>query len=348
VSNPRQNASGFTLLELMITIFMLSIVLVAVSPMIAQQQANARKLLQSEEIRRNKIVATALLTNAADNTALGTLRAPVTFGTVTSGIYNPGDSTAANLAFGNVIAQGGVIANAINTDAKSTKPRAYQMVTGLSKTTPLFFRNGPTITLNYEFGAIYSTECLATSCNPTVATGLPGDSIVLTAANITSWDIAGDDFGVIPISTLSLQKSMQELTGTKLNELRDYFRNYVNAKQLEAESGLGTNFFPIPTGAGASDFSGANPTSNQGCHNGWYSLASGTVNVLAQLNLTSDEYAATAWGADIQYCADYDPSATGTSTADAAPHNGALRVNKNLSTGAPPSGTAADNVVLPI
>jgi hypothetical protein len=126
-------------------------------------------------------------------------------------------------------------------------------------------------------------------------------------------------------------------TRTNLNLLQDAFLNDFKTRQIMAAVATRR----ISPGRAASK-SGQNPAGNQGCRDGWYSLA--TSDVLAQIQQSSQLYGTTAWGGAVEFCRDYDP--LGAKVAD-APHKAALRINANVSQGiAPDSVVSGNNIVL--
>lgn len=333
---------GFTLVELTISVLVVGILMVGLSPVFTSLVASQKRVYDAEAKWEDRAIGQAFLSYAATSTTLGTLPAGYTGSGYTRTIYNPSDSSAAGLALAQVLAQSGVAANSINDDGTAAaNVRVFQLVTGLTHQVPLYFQSGPVVTLTYQFGAIYMTSCPKSqaSCNPNSATGVPGTSVALTGANYSTWKTSGTDLPHYPVSTLPLQKSMLVTTVQRLDKVRDKLLEYFRSAQITAAAGDATNWYP----AGSTSLSGQTPATNQGCRDGWYSLR--TTNVLDYVGLSPTEFGITAWGGPIEYCRDYDP--TGTNGANTSPHYAALRIHGAVSTGvAPSSSVTGNNVVL--
>lgn len=339
----KRNQGGFTLLELAIVIVIFGIILYIVGPVINTAFMFYDASKRNEASYDNQQIAGALLSFARNSNA-GKLPVPYTGGIINAGVYNPGDVSATGTALTSELRNSGVPTSQINTDSTAAKNvKAYRLVSNLSYTIPLYYVTGTQVTLTYDVGAIVQTDCAQSdACN----TGTPGDSPALTASNIGTWAASGDDYGDVVFSTLPVQKDMLALTTGRLNRLTDRLSSEFYTRQRLAAANSTTNFFPLPTNGGAPNYIGRNPVTNMGCHNGWYPLNSALVNILAQIGLDSSEYGVTAWGGSIEYCQDYDPTAVGTGTANTPPHYAALRINKNLSAGAAPTGVAGSDVVI--
>ncbi len=330
--------SGFTLVELVITVGVIAVLMVLLTPLyegvISSQQF---AYVQKSKLDSQRI-GDAFLNYARNTSALGALPTPYTGGGYNKTIYNSGDATAAGIALSQVLTQQGVSPNEINDDGTTgAAVRVYQVVTGLTQQVPLYVQSGPLATLTYQYGAIYMTECMKadTTCNPTPATGVPGTSATLTSANYTTWKSTGTDHAAHIVSSLPIQKEMLTTTAQRLDKLRDSFLSFFRAAQITAAAGDATNYYPTDS----TSLGGQNPATNQGCRDGWYSLA--TSGILAKINLSSSEYGSTAWGGAIEYCRDYD--ATGTQLPNAPPHSAALRIRAGVSTGAAPDAVVTGN-----
>lgn len=337
-----KRSAGFTLIEMLIAVVVIGISMTMLAPVLSSYlTASAANYAERAKLDNQRIAA-ALLDYARNSTALGVLPAPYSAGGRVSAVYNPGDTTTNGLALTQTLVQSGVVPNAINDDGTAAhNVRVYQRVTGLVQVTPLYFRSGPLVSLGYQAGVIYQTPCkLAdTGCNPNPATGLPGDSLLLTAANYATWSAADTAIGTQYLSTLPMQTAMLTTTSQRLDRVRDALMAHFRAQQLTAAAGDTTNWFPPNPGTAA----GANPATNQGCRDGWYDLS--TSAILPLVGLGAAQYGQTAWGGAIQYCRDYDPAAT--QTADAPPHFSALRINAAVSTGsAPDAAVIGNNLVL--
>ena len=330
---------GFTLPELIISVFVLGIVSIALAPMLSSYGGSLRASYRQKQDVNNQAIGVALLNFAHDSTTLGSLPAPYTGGGYTSTVYNPADTSAAGLSLTDALTQSGIKPSEINDDAYSShRVRVYQRVAGLTAQVPLYFQSGPLVRLTYQYGAIYMTACAkgTTSCNPTAATGLPGTSAVMTAANYTTWTTSGTDLAPSFVTSLPLQKRMLANTAAKLDKVRDALLSYFRAQQRTAAGNDTTNWW-LPT---AATLAGQTPGSNQGCRDGWYDLSTDTT-ILPSIGLTQAEYGVTAWGGPIQFCRDYDP--TGTKAPDASPHLAAIRIHSSVSTGSAPDAVVVGN-----
>lgn len=338
-----KSQSGFTLIELVVTVMIVGLMSIVFSPIFNTLVASQRGAYSALQKVNNQSIATGLLNFARYNSTQGYLPNPYTGGSHTNAIYDPSDSSPAGQALTASLAQTGVNTREINTDGyENGRVRVYQQVTGLTQTVPLYFQSGPTVVLTYQQGVIYQTACNEsdTACNPRSSTGVPGDSTKMTSSNYATWSTAGLDMGEVFVSSLPIQKQMMSSTSQKLDKIRDSLVSYLRAQQSQAAATDTTNWYPSES----TSLGGATPGTNQGCRDGWYNLSSSTI-VLATVGLTATEYGSTAWGGAIQYCRDYDP--TGAKAANAAPHYGALRINKSLSSGIGPDGvTLGNNIVL--
>ena len=279
----------------------------------------------------------------AGSSATGRLPAPYTGGGSTKTIY---DTT--NTDIGAALIQTGINTSEINDDGTSAKNvRVYQLLQDISQTVPLYFQSGPSVNILYDYGAIYLTACPKTTiaCNPAPATGIPGSSTELTVGTMATWTTTGTDGTPTLISSMPIQKQMLATTSQRLDKVRDTLLGYFRAQQQIAAGGDTTNWFPNQSGAAApgSKTGQAPGGSQQGCRDGWYDLSSTTESVLSTVGLAYDEFGKTAWGGPIQYCRDYDPAVTAPNTT---PHYAAIRINKNVTTGAAPTNTPGDNIVL--
>jgi len=338
----RIRQQGFTLIELLITVIVIGIVTALMAPILGDLISSQRQAYNEKHNLNNQLIAKGLTDFARNTSPTGRLPAPHTGGGYNSTIYNPGNGTPAGVALTQALTQTGVNVNEINDDGTAARMvRVYQLLTTPTLTTPLFFQSGPLVDLAYDFGAIYLTQCsFSAACN----TGIPGDSPQLTAANLVTYETAGNDGRVHFVSSLPVQKEMLEKTTARLERIRLTMLGYFRAKQISAAAGDQTNHYVNQAGLPAvGALGGAAPAGNQGCHDGWYSLATNPA-ILLTVGLSPEEFSRTAWGGEVQYCRDYNP--TGAGPADTAPHYGAIRINRAVSTGANPSATPANNIVL--
>jgi len=338
---------GFTLIELLVTVIVIGIVTAILAPVLGELLSSQRQAYNEKHNLNNQLIAKGLSDFARNTSPTGRLPAPYTGGGYDNTIFNPADATPAGAALTQALTQTGVQVNEINDDGTAARMvRVYQTITTPTIDIPLYFQSGPLVTLNYDFGALYLSQCSMStaSCNPTAATGIPGSSPALTSGNFSSYASTGTDGRVQFVSSLPVQKEMLARSTERLEKVRNVMLGYLRARQISAAAGDQTNWFPNQLGASAAgSLTGATPATNQGCRDGWYTLGTSTT-ILLTVGLAPEEFARTAWGGAIQYCRDYDPSGTGT--PNGPPHYGALRINKSVSTGAAPTAVAADNIVL--
>ena len=331
----RRKHSGFTLLELLVVVIVLGVLMLAMAPIFSQFVTATANNYSEQAKSDNQRVGDAL-TAFAKNAGIGRLPAPYTGAGYTSTVYNRADGSAAGVALSQAIADTGISPAAVNDDGTTTRnARVYQRVTGLTHDMPMYFRSGPLVTLTYDYGVVYLTQCPVgtSSC---LSGGKPGPSAVLTAANRNSWAVASPDMGAVFVSSLPVQTSMLQTTARRVDRVRDALMSYYRGKQLTAAATDTTNWFPGSTLAGRS------PSSNQGCRDGWYALDSTAV--LPTIGLSQQEFGVTAWGGRIEYCADYDPLAA--KAPNAPPHAAALRFRASVSTGAAPDPSVLSNNVI--
>ena len=339
----RRQSSGFTLIELIIAVVVFGVILVMLAPFMTQ----FLQLREMENRDRNSLAiqrVSSAITSFARNTNNGRLPTPYSGNGMNSTIFDPNDTSASGLALSLEMRNSGVVVNSINDDGSiSRNVRVYQLVPGLIYTMPYYFQTGTQIALTYDVGAIYQTTCgVQSSCN----TSIPGDSGAFNASNFTTWIPSGNDYAGVVISTLAEQKQMLSMTISRTNTLRDKLSSEFNARLRMAAANSDQNYYPLPTNSGAPNLSGRNPVTNMGCHNGWYKLDAANVNILDSIGLSREEFGSTAWGGSIEYCQDYDPTAPSTATAGLPPHYSALRLNKNLTAAAPPTGVIASDLVI--
>lgn len=340
---------GFTLIELLITVVVLGIVTMILTPTF-DSLVTAQKSAYIEKHRmNNQLIAGSLIRFAADSTQHGRLPAPYTGAGYTGTVYDPSDASTAGTELTQALSQSGINPNEINDDAKAShKVRVYQLIPDLLLQIPLNFQSGPLVTVTYDFGAIYLTACPKNSgdCNPSAATGIPGTSGELNGTNYSTWTTAGTDGPATFVSSLPVQKQMLATTVQRMDKVRDALLSFLRAKQVTAAGGDKTNWFPNQAGLSSpGNLAGAMPGTNQGCRDGWFDLSSAAVSVLPAIGLAPDEFGKTAWGGPIQYCRDYDPTAS--ELANAPPHYGAIRILSNVSAGAAPDAAVpGNNVVL--
>lgn len=340
--------AGFTLVELLVVVIIIGLVSIMMSPIYNDLITAQSKAYEEKHHLNNQLIGAALMGYAANSTQYGRLPAPYTGAGYTNTIYNPADGTAPGLALTQALIQTGINPGEINGDnTTANKVRVYQLVQGIQQSVPLYFQSGPLVTLTYDYGAIYLTACpkSTAACNPNAVTSVPGTTAsALTLANHPTWTTTDTDGRPYFISSMPIQKQMLATTTQRLDKVRDALLSYLRTKQQTAAGGDTTNWYPNQAGlSAAGSLTGQNPGLNQQCRDGWYNLSDAAINVLPAVGLSAAEYGKTAWGGAVEYCRDYDPIPTAANTP---PHYSAIRINANVTTGAAPSATPGNNIVL--
>ena len=175
---------GFTLFEVVLTSALIGIITMMLAPsMRAMQTARDAAHAQNQFVINTKI-AKAIQDYAANSPQTGTfnlggvlpgtLPDPYSGGSgatkVVRGIIQP--SAISSLASDNTslsfyLQNRGLQAKEINGDGRAgDNVRVYQKVPDLTIDTPLYGRSGPSVTLVYDAGIVYATNCpRAMACN---------------------------------------------------------------------------------------------------------------------------------------------------------------------------------------
>lgn len=327
---------GFTLIELLITVVILGIlgIIWAGSMGGALTAYNTAQDADQESI--NHRLGSVLLDYAATISKTGDLPEPSTNGSVrfaiTDGTIAPLEAMLVQARIRPALARG--------DGSAADNVRVFDTVTGQSLAVPLYNTFGPMVTLTYTEAVIYSTHCMRTeTCNTTGTGGVPGSTGHLTSTNLSTFALGGDDFGLERISTLAVQKQKLQQTADNIDAIRTRMQELFRERQRTANANDTTNFYPrcvvaCPTAA-------LSTTSD--CHNdGWYRLDIG--DILSQIGLINTVNGLNAWGGQIHYCPDYDP--TGAAGNDAPPHFAALRILTSPSAGGHPTN-ATTNTIIP-
>ncbi|CAD7740064.1 type II secretion system protein [Xanthomonas phaseoli pv. dieffenbachiae] len=330
-----RRVAGFTLIELLIAVVVLGVMLMLLAPVMSSFiTANANSYAE-QAATDNQRIADALLA-VARNEGVGRLSAPYSGGGYSETVYNLNATTATAMAMRQALAETGIAPNAVNDDGTTARNvRVFQRITGLTQSTPMYFRSGPLVTLTYDYGVVYLTACPLALGH--CGSGLPGNSAFLEPGNFHFWTATPPDIAPRFVSTLPVQTSMLTTSTRRLDRVRDALLSYYRGRQLTASATDTTNWFP------GSGLGGRAPSSNMGCRDGWYPLDQS--NVLTLVGLSPNEFGLTSWGGRVEYCRDYDP--TTSKAENAPPHAAALRIRASVSTGAAPDPTVlANNVIL--
>lgn len=325
--------------ELILTMVVAGVVSLWLSGFIDQAMAVFSVAKDESESAKNGRLASVVLDYAASVSPTGSLPVPYSSGTTKYAIYDGADVNMQAL-----LTEARISPKEANGDGNGQDyVRVYQVVSGLTSSVPLYGTTGPAVTLSYDQGVIYSTHCArADACNTTGTSGIPGSSVAFTSANLTTFSLGGDDYGLQRFSTLSIQRQKLSRTVETIDTIRTRLQELFREKQRIAAASDTSNFYPrqITTVAAAA----VGTTTD--CHNdGWFRLDNS--DILKQIGLQPADSGVTAWGGQIQYCPDYDP--LGTAGNDAPPHFAALRFLKNASTGQNPATGAShltNNIVV--
>lgn len=331
---------GFTLVELIITILVLGGLTIVFMQNWAGGITAASAAADAEQEAINHRLGSVLLDYAA-NAAInptGDLPVPYTSGNIR---YAISDGSNANLQA--LLVQARIrpaLANGDGTPADNV--RVYQTVVGQTLTVPLWNTFGPAITLTYSEAVIFSTHCQrSATCNSVGTGGIPGNSGIFSASNLSTYNLTGDDYGLERLSTLAIQKQKLQQTADNIDAIRTRLQELFRERQRTASANDTTNFFPRQLVVVSTAAMG----NTADCHNdGWYRLDNS--DILTQLSLPNSINGLTAWGGQIHYCPDYD--ATGVKAADAPPHFAALKILTSPSAGGnPPAGSNAGSTIIP-
>lgn len=335
---------GFTLLELLVVVVIFGIIMsgvLSIMPLIEYQQ---RQAYNEGAYEKNRAVANGILQFA--NEGSGRLPAPVTVTAggqrYTSVAVSPTAVDTASVSLRAAIQSQSIATNHMFNDGTfAQNVRVYQRVAGLTRNVPFRGISGDIVTITFDVGIVYQTACPALdSCN--TAGVLPGASPALTSVNYNTWQAVSPDSQPYFISTFEHQKKLLDLTNDTISVLIRRIQNDFAYRSITSAANDITNWYMRPNNAGAPG-PGAitNSTTNEGCYETWYTLGASNVNVLERYGLNKSSYGKTAWGGDIQFCRDYDPSNSGKNTV---PHSAAIRFNRNVTTAAAP--VVGQNIVI--
>ncbi|WP_045391760.1 type II secretion system protein [Vibrio rotiferianus] len=321
---------GFTLIELLVALAIIGVML----PLISNFSASAKRqrtLAYEHQIYLDHIQIVEGFRQWARNENKGLLPTPYT-NLATKDTLAPVDLASVDpkqVSLRNYLANGTLSLNAINTDGSAAKrAKVFQKLVGLVHVQPVEGVSSLTVKLQYERGVIYQTSCPKDdACN----TGLVGASPLYSSG----WEAVLPDVEPIEFSTLDIQQDKWRVTWDRVKEIKHRFREAFTYSQLAAQAGSLNNFFYKPS-SGSSDIGQLN------CVSGWFDLS--TTDVLEHYGISPSEvYGKTAWGGAIDYCPDYDPQGAG---ANKPPHNGALRLNVNVTQGVAPNNNQSDNLII--
>lgn len=335
--------SGFTLIELLVVAVIMAFALSAMTGLYAELNLKEQIAYEESAFEKNRAVGLGILKYANETT--GRLPAPYsgkpTATTYASAPLNPEGTDAQTIAIQNNIESIGIPGGHVVADGSMVQNvRVYQRVAGLTTSLPVRGISGDSVIVTYDIGVVYQTQCpQASTCN----SGIPGSSIAMTSANYSTWVLTAPDLQEFNISTLEHQKILLDLTMDNVAILIRRIQNDYAYRAVTSAPNDPTNFYMGPNNSGAPNLSVASATTNDGCYDGWYSLAASNVNVLERYGLNKSTYATTGWGGTIEYCRDYDPVNSGKNQV---PHSAAIRFNRNVTSASAP--VAGQNIVIAI
>lgn len=308
-----RSQSGFTLIELMVSVAILGVLLAMLAPMLSWAMTFIDAANRNEVTLNNRKLADGLL-NYARTSNKGRLPPSA----ANYAIYNP---SASNPRLIEALRNTGVpVSEILGDKAVTQNRRIYQVVRDQVHEEPLYFNTGPRLKLQYDFGVVYMSELKRGGANPT----LPGASDQMTPTNYLTWEPEYPDYGAIAFSSLPLQKEMLRITLARLNRLTDKLQSEYHARLRYTAASATTNLFPAPYNPHTPT---AGAVGSMGCREGWYDLSVvGGAEILDQLGLNRDEYSTTAWGGKIAYCRDYTTNPA--SAPNEPPYFAALRIHR--------------------
>lgn len=327
---------GFTLIEVMLVLVIMGIAASAASGLmnqIAGFYAAERELQDSSDLRA---IADAHVKYAAVHN-VGAL-----VGAFDSGSCNscPIDTSVVELT-NYVENRTQRTANASNYDSTSVFNVRGLMLDPTVYQTSLNLPSAINLVLEYTSGVVVQTNCpKGSTCDTSELWRVP-------SYTQTGWVPNSVITQSVPFNNLEILQNLASGTIDRVVYVQQKLREYTQEMVISNPADVDSNYLPVSSLPSSPDYTGSNPTSNGGCINGWYDLGSSDVNILSIIGLESS-YGATLFGGVIEYCTDFDLTAVDASTADTAPHVGALRINRFVTRGGSPDITNTNNILFPI
>lgn len=225
---------GFTLYEVIVATVLIGLLTVMLAPSMRTFLTTQTLAAQQRALDINQNIAKAMLDFAEAND--GRLPAPhqasaagINFGIApTTGM---GTSTLTPF-----LLQHGLPPALFNGDGTTgDRVRSYQMVQEAATAhVPLFGNHGPLMTLTYDFGVIYQTDCPRsnTTCNASgqVPRDLGGAArsghFLLAAGQHAQFRNRPSDTAIVFVSTLELERRRLEAFAQQINEIRTVMAAY--------------------------------------------------------------------------------------------------------------------------
>ena len=323
---------GFTLFEILVVLVIIGIMTALISPSFNFLITSKREAYIQKEKLTNKKIVNGILYWVKEDATDGKLPSVYTDIDYASSVADP-TNTALVAQIEKMAVEPGLINN---DNSASERERVYHTWTD-SASVPMYGSIGPVVPLNFEHFEIYTSGCpkTDTTCDPLLDENKNNGTTTVRS------------------NTYRIQKDKLGQTVAILNALEAKLSEHFKVLKSKAAVSSTANFYPNPVDIGASSKAGRNPVTNSGCHDGWYGLdqlytKNGvTKTICDMISLSPAVFGQTAWQGPIEYCRDYDPTATGTATAGKEPHNAAIRFRSTVTDGNPPSGTSSDNIIIP-
>lgn len=327
---------GFTLIEVLLAITILAIAASASTGMINQIAGFYKIERDLENDSELRAIADAHVKYAAIHNN-GALLSSYTEGDCYSCAI---DTTNAELV-NYVESRAQRTASASNYDSSSVKNVRGLMLDATTYQATLNLPSAINLVLEYRAGVIVQTNC------PQGSTCDTGESWKTPAYIQSGWVPNASIEKTIPFNNLEVLQGLASSSVERVTFVQQKIREYKHELVLSNNADVNINFLPVSTHPSTPDYSGSDPTTSGGCINGWYDLSSANVNVLSIVGLEKS-YGKTLFDGAVEYCADFDLTAVDASTADTAPHVGALRINRFISRGASPDVSNNNNILFPI
>jgi len=327
---------AFTLVEVLITITLLGMTLGVfsiVSDDLVQYLGLEREYENRQELRA---IAQAHVDYSTLNNN-GQLLPPYTSGSCYNCPLNP--TVSELVAYAEL--DGKRSASELNYDVSPQRYVRGLMLDATTYQSTFSIASAVNLVIEFRHGVVVQTNCKqGATCDTSSTWATP-------AFVRTGWSPNAQIEDSIPINNLRLLQNRAVESINRVQNLQRTIRNVTQEFVVGAPSIVDTNYLPVPDLPSTPNRSGQNPTSNGGCIKGWWDLSSVDVNILQKVGLDTS-YGSTLFGGAIQFCADFDQSATDATNADKAPHRGALRVNRFITRGNAPASSNTDNIIFPI
>lgn len=233
-ASPRRAQRGFTLYEVIVATMLIGLLTVMLAPSMRSFLTTQTLASQQRALDVNQKVARAMLAYAETNDG----RLPAPYQLSTSGInfgIAPTTGTATN-TLTPFLSQQGIPPSLFNGDGTaSDRVRSYQMAPDTATVqAPLFGNSGPLVTLSYDYGAVYQTNCPRANATCNASGQIPRDlggaartgNFALTPGQHASFQSRDSDTAVTFVSTLELEKKKLAAFAQQIDEIRTTMAAY--------------------------------------------------------------------------------------------------------------------------